>query len=618
MGSLGAEKIVSLKDTNTLLFESLPASLPHTRLPDDVGIDAVATAGVALLDTLHENQSDLIDGVVWRDLCALTGTFRTFYGVQRVWSVWNKLSRTHQPCNFKVIPGTAEVVHAGDSSSWIMTAYEFECRGDPATKCSGFVGLVPDPASPSQWKIWMFTTLLEELIGFPNPDVAAAPKTKTNGVITNGDSSHHTAGEDDDFQVVVVGAGFSGLAVAGRLHAMGIKVVVIERNPELGDNWKNRYESARFHTTKEYSDFPLGRLFAPEDAKFPGRLDLVRLYKKYVKRHGLDVRCSSSLQNASYETEDNLWTLDIQSFGDTIRFRTRHLVLAIGGLGAIPNMPKLPNRDLFKGEVMHSFDYRSARAWKGKVGVVVGSANTAHDVAEDMVDAGLSSVTLVQRSPTPVFPIEWYKELMDAHYTASSDLEFADRRTISLPVAISRLIGVEYYKGRMAREPERLNALEQAGFAIEKSGDMVKCAFGDGAGGHHTDVGGGAKIVAGQIKVKSPATVTEFTPTGLRFADGSELEAGAIVFCTGFHTNMLPEAVKVLGTSMKSQLENFWGIDQEGELRGAFKKMKQPGVWFIGGGAPWARFGSRFLALQIQSDLVGRPLKTYTTHQQDL
>lgn len=78
-----------------------------------------------------------------------------------------------------------------------------------------------------------------------------------------------------------------------------------------------------------------------------------------------------------------------------------------------------------------------------------------------------------------------------------------------------------------------------------------------------------------QIKVKSPATVTEFTPTGLRFADGSELEAGAIVFCTGFHTNMLPEAVKILGTSMKSQLENFWGIDQEGELRGAFKKMKR-------------------------------------------
>lgn len=58
---------------------------------------------------------------------------------------------------------------------------------------------------------------------------------------------------------------------------------------------------------------------------------------------------------------------------------------------------------------------------------------------------------------------------------------------------------MEYYKGRMAREPERLNALEQAGFAIEKSGDMVKCAFGDGAGGHHTDVGGGAKIVAGQV-----------------------------------------------------------------------------------------------------------------------
>lgn len=56
-----------------------------------------------------------------------------------------------------------------------------------------------------------------------------------------------------------------------------------------------------------------------------------------------------------------------------------------------------------------------------------------------------------------------------------------------------------YYQECMRRVPERLNALERAGYLVDRSLDMVKCTFGDGAGGHHTDVGGGAKIVAGKV-----------------------------------------------------------------------------------------------------------------------
>ena len=58
---------------------------------------------------------------------------------------------------------------------------------------------------------------------------------------------------------------------------------------------------------------------------------------------------------------------------------------------------------------------------------------------------------------------------------------------------------MEYYRAHMMHDPEKLGALERAGFAVECSGDMVKCTFGEGAGGHHTDVGGGARIIAGQV-----------------------------------------------------------------------------------------------------------------------
>jgi hypothetical protein len=94
---------------------------------------------------------------------------------------------------------------------------------------------------------------------------------------------------------------------------------------------------------------------------------------------------------------------------------------------------------------------------------------------------------------------------------------------------------------------------------------------------------------------------------------------------------MQPEAAKFVGNDIGSRLDDFWGIDDEGELRGAFKRMKrkltpsyvfnveknvtdrylEPGIWYTGGGAPWARFGSRFLALQIKADLEGCPLPLY-------
>ena len=72
----------------------------------------------------------------------------------------------------------------------------------------------------------------------------------------------------------------------------------------------------------------------------------------------------------------------------------------------------------FQGVAMHSNDYTTHSQWKGKHGIIVGTANTgtfsapyglymadhaAHDVAEDMIDAGLSSVTMIQRNKTCIY-----------------------------------------------------------------------------------------------------------------------------------------------------------------------------------------------------------------------
>ena len=50
----------------------------------------------------------------------------------------------------------------------------------------------------------------------------------------------------------------------------------------------------------------------------------------------------------------------------------------------------------------------------------------------------------------------------------------------------------------------------------------------------HLDVGGSQYIIDGRIKLKNDSQIQGFTPTGLKFEDGSEVDADVVVFCTGF------------------------------------------------------------------------------------
>lgn len=86
---------------------------------------------------------------------------------------------------------------------------------------------------------------------------------------------------------------------------------------------------------------------------------------------------------------------------------------------------------------LHSAKYVSPEAWTGKSGFVVGSANTAYDVAEDMVAAGLASTTMVQRNPTFVLPVERYTASQSKIYRADVPTAVADKFSFIAPMLSS-------------------------------------------------------------------------------------------------------------------------------------------------------------------------------------
>jgi hypothetical protein len=162
----------------------------------------------------------------------MTGIVRTFNGYKHIKSIWRELSEFHYPSKFVLMTGSSKVIHLDDDHAWIQARFTFQTAGEPRTLCSGQIGVKPDESS-SGWKIWLLTTILEEIKGFNNPDFWP---TQTENGSNNGTTKTN---QQPDSDCVVVGADFAGLCLSARLKAMGVQYLTLERNASVGDNWTN-------------------------------------------------------------------------------------------------------------------------------------------------------------------------------------------------------------------------------------------------------------------------------------------------------------------------------------------------------------------------------------------
>lgn len=356
--------ITKWKRTPRVTVDELPkASLPEQPIPKGADANAAVRSCVAKLQNLKAE--DLRANSHWRDLFALTNTFRTFSQSEHIVRAWKDVSTTHQPSDFKYIEGSAHLAPPGPAALFIAGRFTFKIGGPLPGVGSGAIGVVADGDG---WKIWFFNTVLEEIDAFGNPD--RVPKALSNNGVTNGT-------DDKPVDVVVIGAGQSGLGVLGRLKALGVKGVALERNDTIGGNWTGRYDNVKLHTGKYYATLPGDKTFHDDDLPYLlGSKELAQGFQRYASDFGLDVRTSTTVDSAKWDEASKVWTVHAKQNGKDWSIQGRHIVFAIGAVGQFPNVPDIPNRDAFKGTAIHSVQYKYPAAWKGKKGVVIGTANT--------------------------------------------------------------------------------------------------------------------------------------------------------------------------------------------------------------------------------------------------
>lgn len=245
--------------------------------------------------------------------------------------------------------------------------------------------------------------------------------------------------------------------------------------------------------------------------------------------------------------------------------------------------------------------------------IIVGSANTAFDVLEDCNAAGLQT-TMNVRSPTYIVPLSYVCDKMSLG-AYDIGVEFADRMFQTGPSAVDTQLARGLFAMFGSKEPERYAALAKAGFPVLDSThpdtDLMSNLL-EHAGGHYVDTEGTRLLSEGKAGIKAMVEPVAFTENGLKFSDGTTLTADAVIWCTGFADKYEPNlTAEILGggpeaEDIASRLDATWGLDEEGEIRGMWKRhLRVENYYTFGGFTSQHRYYSRVIALQIKAAIEG-------------
>ncbi|MBM3289030.1 MAG: NAD(P)/FAD-dependent oxidoreductase [Candidatus Hydrogenedentes bacterium] len=190
----------------------------------------------------------------------------------------------------------------------------------------------------------------------------------------------------------IVGAGFTGLAVAAALKRHGIAYDHLEADDALGGNWYHGvYETVHIissRKTTEYSDFPM-----PADwPDFPSAAQMLSYLNRYADHFDLRASIQFNTEIAWIAPAPNdRWEVTLKS-GET---RVYGGVIVCNGHHWDCRYPEYPGT--FTGESLHSKQYKNPQILRGKRVLVVGGGNSGCDIAVEAARFAESSHISIRR-----------------------------------------------------------------------------------------------------------------------------------------------------------------------------------------------------------------------------
>src|ERR1700676_847737 len=557
---------------------------------------ALAASDGVLLKTLFHPDS------YWRDVLALSWNLQTINGAEAILKELQGLGRSSQPRHFRIDPDRAaprRVIRAGTDT--IEAIFKFETNQG---RGSGILRLIPDGLDGNRLKAWTLLTALDELKGFEERLGSARPRGQSYSRDFRGPNwldqrKEAAAYADRDPVVLVVGGGQAGLSIAARCKQLQIDTLIVDREPRVGDNWRQRYHALTLHNQVQVNHLPY-MPFPPNWPVYIPKDKLANWFEAYVGSMELNYWTGTEFESGAYDDAEGRWSVVLRRTDGSGRvMHPRHVVMATGVSG-IPNLPDIPSLKNFTGTVMHSSQYDDGEAWKDRRALVIGTGNSGHDIAQDLHSSG-ADVTLVQRSPTLITNIEPSAQLAYAAYNEGT-LDDNDLIATSMPLTLARRSHVMITEQSKKLDKELLDGLTRVGFKLDYGeGDTGwQFKYLTRGGGYYFNVGCSDLVACGEIGLRQFSDIECFVAAGARMKGGETLAADLIVLATGY----MPQehlVRQLFGDEVASRVGPIWGFGDGQELRNMYTRTPQPGLWFIAGSLAQCRINSKYLALQIKA-----------------
>ncbi|WP_428491802.1 flavin-containing monooxygenase [Rhodopila sp.] len=351
-------------------------------------------------------------------------------------------------------------------------------------------------------------------------------------------------GQTEHFDILIVGAGISGVGAAYHLtrQCPAKSFVVLEALDNFGGTWwTHRYPGIRsdsdLHTFgyrfKPWTSAPIAT--AAEIRAYMGEV----IQENDLARH---IRYRHKITTANWSSQDNLWTLEATTTdsGQVVRFTTNFLWMCQGyyrhSVGYTPEWPGMAD---FRGRIVHPQTWPDDLDYRSKQVVVIGSGATAATLVPAIAD-DCAHVTMLQRSPTYFRTgrnaIALAEELRDLGIEEAWIHEIVRRKILHDQDVFTR---------RSFSEPEVVKRELLSAVRAELGPDYdvashftpsyrpwrQRIAFVPDADLFKGISSGKASVVTDEIE--------RFTETGIQLKSGQALAADVIVTATGFHLNVL-------------------------------------------------------------------------------
>lgn len=306
---------------------------------------------------------------------------------------------------------------------------------------------------------------------------------------------------------MVVGAGPAGLGVAAALRRSGVDPLVIDRSDSIGSAWRTRYDSFRLHTIRWLSGLPgmaIPRAYGP----WVVRDDFVRYLESYAARFEITPRFETELLGLDHVDEGWMVTTSAGEIG------AKRVVLATGACSR-PYVPDWPGRATFTPSLVRSAGYRSPDPYRGKRVLVVGSGNSATEVAVDLAAAGIT-VDLAVRTPPTILR-------RDTWGIPTQPLGIVLRRA---PDAIANPLGAAFRKVTIPDLTAAGLPAPSAPYSQFRRTGTIPVL----------DHGFVTAVRSGTITVRPG--VAELDGNEVVHSDGSRSQPGAVVAATGYRTGL--------------------------------------------------------------------------------